>query len=85
LFRGEPVGCQSNASHDQQRAAKVPLADHAKVGARSYVVGATLDRFDKWFTTSGITPSLLEGFREKTTIEELPQPGRGVGKAALMG
>ncbi len=48
---------------------KVLLADHTKVGAHGYVSYGTLQDFDLWITTPGISKEKLREFRKKTKIE----------------
>ncbi|MEA1996258.1 MAG: DeoR/GlpR family DNA-binding transcription regulator [Gemmatimonadota bacterium] len=49
---------------------KILLADHTKAGAKGYVAYGTLNDFDMWITTPGISPERLAGFKEKTIIME---------------
>jgi len=49
---------------------KVLLADHTKVRAYSYVEYGTLEEFDNWITTPGITNAALKKFKKMTTVLE---------------
>jgi DeoR/GlpR family transcriptional regulator of sugar metabolism len=50
---------------------KVLLADHTKVGARSYVAYGDLKDFDTWITSPGLDRNLLSEFRKNTDVLEV--------------
>ena len=49
---------------------KYLLADHTKFGAKGYVAYGTLQDFDMWITTPGVSRIKMDDFRHKTQIKE---------------
>ena len=48
---------------------RILLADHTKVGAKGHAIYATLDDFDVWYTTAGISPAQLRRYRQQTSVQ----------------
>jgi DeoR/GlpR family transcriptional regulator of sugar metabolism len=56
------------------------LADHSKAGARSYVTYGSLNDFDLWITTKGVSPKRMAAYQKMTTVREAAEEKSSEGE-----